>query len=67
MDERPRGPRDPMSRVAVRQLLWLGAVGTAGFIALMAALAWASPPAASTRGLGGRRRHGPWRTSGSRP
>ena len=28
---------------------------------------WASPPAASTRGLGGRRRHGPWRTSGSRP
>ena len=42
MDERPRGPRDPMSRVAVRQLLWLGAVGTAGFIALMAALAWAS-------------------------
>jgi oligopeptide transport system substrate-binding protein len=34
--------RDPMSRVAVRQLLWLGALATAGFIVLMAALAWAS-------------------------
>jgi oligopeptide transport system substrate-binding protein len=31
-----------MSRTAVRQLLWLGAAGTAGFVALMAALAWAS-------------------------
>jgi oligopeptide transport system substrate-binding protein len=34
--------RDPMSRHAVRQVLWLGAIGTVGFIALMAALAWAS-------------------------
>jgi oligopeptide transport system substrate-binding protein len=42
MDEQPQGYRDPMSRVAVRQLLWLGAACTAGFIALMAALAWAS-------------------------
>ena len=31
-----------MSRAAVRQLLWLGAIATAGFIALMVALAWAS-------------------------
>ena len=41
-DEQPQGYRDPMSRHAVRQVLWLGAIGTAGFIALMAALAWAS-------------------------
>ena len=34
--------RDPMSRHAVRQVLWLGAIGTTGFIALMVALAWAS-------------------------
>ena len=34
--------RDPMSRTAVRQLLWLGAAGTGVFIALMVALAWAS-------------------------
>ena len=31
-----------MSRLAVRQVLWLGALGTVGFIALMVALAWAS-------------------------
>ena len=36
------GYRDPMSRHAVRQVLWLGAIGTAGFVALMVALAWAS-------------------------
>ena len=34
--------RDPMSRAAVRQLVWLGVAGTGGFIALMVALAWAS-------------------------
>jgi len=34
--------RDPMSRTAVRQLLWLGAAATGVFIALMVALAWAS-------------------------
>ena len=34
--------QDPMSRAAIRQVTWLGAVGAAGFIALMAALAWAS-------------------------
>ena len=42
MHEPPPMYRDPMSRAAVRQLLWLGAAGTAGFVALMAALAWAS-------------------------
>ena len=42
MDEQPQVYRDPMTRLAVRQLLWLGAVGTGGFIALMATLAWAS-------------------------
>lgn len=31
-----------MSRLAVRQLLWLGAMAVAGFVALMGALAWAS-------------------------
>lgn len=34
--------RDPMSRVAVRQMIWLGALGTIAFVGLMAALAWAS-------------------------
>ena len=42
MDEQPQVYRDPMSRLAVRQVLWLGAVCTVGFIALMVALAWAS-------------------------
>lgn len=42
MDEQQHGYRDPMSRTAVRQILWLGAFGTAGFVALMVALAWAS-------------------------
>ena len=31
-----------MSRLAVRQLLWLGALSLVGFVALMGALAWAS-------------------------
>jgi oligopeptide transport system substrate-binding protein len=34
--------QDPMSRVAVRQMLWLGLCGTAAFVALMAAMSWAS-------------------------
>ena len=42
MDEQQHEYRDPISRTAVRQILWLGAVGTAGFIALMVVLAWAS-------------------------
>ena len=42
MDKQPPAYRDPMSRTAVRQLLWLGAIAVAGFIALMGALAWAS-------------------------
>jgi oligopeptide transport system substrate-binding protein len=42
MDEQPTAYRDPMSRLAVRQLLWLGAMAVAGFVALMGALAWAS-------------------------
>ena len=42
MDEQPQVYRDPMSRLAVRQLVWLGVVGIGGFIALMATLAWAS-------------------------
>jgi oligopeptide transport system substrate-binding protein len=42
MDERQSVYRDPLSRVAVRQIAWLGAAATLGFIALMAALAWGS-------------------------
>jgi oligopeptide transport system substrate-binding protein len=42
MDEQPQAYRDPMSRLAVRQLLWLGAIFVGVFIALMGALAWAS-------------------------
>ena len=42
MDEQPQGYRDPMSRVAVRQVLWLGVAATGAFVALMVALAWAS-------------------------
>jgi len=42
MDKQPPTYRDPMSRLAVRQLLWLGALSLAGFVALMGALAWAS-------------------------
>jgi oligopeptide transport system substrate-binding protein len=34
--------RDPLSRAGLRQLLWLGAAAAAGFVALMAALAFAS-------------------------
>ena len=42
MDEQPQAYRDPMSRLAVRQLLWLGAIFVGVFIALMGALALAS-------------------------
>jgi oligopeptide transport system substrate-binding protein len=42
MDEQPKAYRDPMSRLAVRQLLWLGTISVAAFIALMGALAWLS-------------------------
>jgi oligopeptide transport system substrate-binding protein len=42
MAEAQRANGDPMSRAAVRQLLWLGLLGTAAFGILMAALAWAS-------------------------
>jgi oligopeptide transport system substrate-binding protein len=42
MDERQVASHDPMSRLAVRQLLGLGAVAVAAFIALMGVLAWAS-------------------------
>ena len=42
MNEQPRTYRDPMSRTAVRQLFWLGAIGTGGFVGLMVVLAWAS-------------------------
>ena len=42
MDEQPQAYRDPMSRLAVWQLLWLGAIFVGVFIALMGALAWAS-------------------------
>lgn len=38
----PQITRDPMSRTALRQLVWLGLLGLAAFITLMAALAWAS-------------------------
>jgi oligopeptide transport system substrate-binding protein len=34
--------RDPMSRAAARQLLWLGVLGLAAFAALMGVLSWAS-------------------------
>lgn len=49
----PMSGRDAMSRVAVRQVLWLGAAGTGAFIALMVALAWASSLTGS--GLGASR------------
>ena len=42
MDEQPPAYRDPMSRLAMRQLLWLGALSLVGFVGLMGALAWAS-------------------------
>jgi oligopeptide transport system substrate-binding protein len=42
MTEQQPSSRDPMSRAAVRQILWLGAAGTAAFAGLMVALAWAS-------------------------
>ena len=34
--------RDPMSRAALRQMAGLGLIGTTAFVALMAALSWAS-------------------------
>jgi oligopeptide transport system substrate-binding protein len=49
MDEHQGRYRDPMSRAAVRQLLWLGALGTAAFVTLMVALAWASSLTSSGR------------------
>lgn len=39
--ERTRG-RDPMSRAAIRQMIWLGVAGTGLFVGLMAVLSWAS-------------------------
>src|SRR5262245_15687960 len=33
---------DPLSRAAIRQIVWLSVVGIAGFVALMAVLSWAS-------------------------
>jgi oligopeptide transport system substrate-binding protein len=42
MARREKIHADPMSRAAVRQLIWLGGIGTAGFIGLSAALAWMS-------------------------
>jgi oligopeptide transport system substrate-binding protein len=42
MEQQQLTTRDPMSRAAIRQLLWLGGLGTAAFVLLMAALAWAS-------------------------
>ena len=52
MDEQLQGYRDPMSRLAVRQVLWLGALGTAGFIVLMVTLAWASSITGGGSGAG---------------
>lgn len=34
--------RDPLSRAAIRQMIWLGTAGTGIFVALMMALSWAS-------------------------
>jgi oligopeptide transport system substrate-binding protein len=42
MAKREKIHADLMSRAAVRQTLWLGAVGVAAFIALMVVLAWAA-------------------------
>lgn len=33
---------DPLSRAAMRQIIWLSVAGIAGFVALMAVLSWAS-------------------------
>jgi oligopeptide transport system substrate-binding protein len=33
---------DPLSRAAIRQIVWLSVVGIAGFVALMAVLSWVS-------------------------
>jgi oligopeptide transport system substrate-binding protein len=33
---------DPLSRAAIRQIVWLSVVGIGGFLALMAVLSWAS-------------------------
>jgi oligopeptide transport system substrate-binding protein len=42
MSERQQVYRDPMSRAAARQLLRLGVLGTAGFVAVLALLSWAA-------------------------
>src|SRR5262245_46382119 len=42
MAERSSAPRDPMSRAATRQLLWLAGVAVVGLAALLAALGWAA-------------------------
>src|SRR5437762_12426685 len=34
--------RDPLSRAATRQIIWLSVAGIAGFVALMGILSWAS-------------------------
>src|SRR5262249_52445124 len=33
---------DPLSRAAIRQIVWLSVAGISGFVALMAVLSWAS-------------------------
>src|SRR5688572_16072525 len=48
----PMRYRDPLSRVAVRQLLWLGLAGIVGFVALMTTLAWASSLTGSGAAVG---------------
>lgn len=42
MSDESAATRDPMSRAALRQLIALGVLCTAGFFVLMAALAWAT-------------------------
>ena len=42
MAERNIATRDPMSRAAARQLLWLAAAAIVGLVALLAALGWAA-------------------------
>jgi oligopeptide transport system substrate-binding protein len=42
MAKSQKARQDPMSRAAVRQMLWLGGVGTGAFVGLMAALSWAA-------------------------
>jgi oligopeptide transport system substrate-binding protein len=42
INDGPGGKTDALTRSAVRQMVWLGAAGAAGFVGLMVALAWAS-------------------------